>query len=232
MNTIFTLLSTLNRDNAPHRLLCLANLVRRVIGTGTSRLLARWWGVSLGANCAFHGLPLFRRSPGSRLRIGDHCEFRSAKWSNTVGVNRPCILTTAVDAAVLEIGSRCGFTGTVIGCASNILIGDRVLCGANVTITDTDWHPIDPRDRAAGLLGETKAVIIGDDVWLGMNVTVLKGVEIGSRTVVASGSLVTRSLPAGVIAAGQPARVVRTLTNEERNGELQEIVVGGGNGKW
>lgn len=230
MNSTFRLLCTLNRDNAPHRLLCLSNLVRRTIGTGITRLVARWWGVDMGANCVFYGLPLFRRLPGSRLRIGDRCEFRSAKWSNPVGVNRPCIISTAGSAAVLEIGAGCGFTGTIIGCASKILIGDRVMCGANVTITDTDWHAIDWRDRAAGLLGEAAPVIIGNDVWLGMNVTVLKGVEIGSRTVVASGSLVTRSLPAGVIAAGQPARVVRTLTNEDRDGELQEMVVGG-NGK-
>jgi maltose O-acetyltransferase len=59
-------------------------------------------------------------------------------------------------------------------------------------------------------------VTIGDDVWLGMNVVVLKGVEIGRRTVVGAGSIVSRSLPEGVIAAGQPAVVIRKLTENEQ----------------
>lgn len=227
MKTFFKQLCTLNRDNAPHRLLCLSNLIRRGLWTGAARLSASWWRVEMGDGCTFSGMPLFRRLPGSTLRIGDGCEFRSAKWSNAVGVNRPCILSTNGATSVLEIGSRCGFTGTIIGCASHISLGDRVMCGANVTITDCDWHSINWRDRAAGLPGEAIPVVIGDDVWLGMNVTVLKGVEIGSRTVVASGSLVTRSLPPGVIAAGQPARVVRMLEDGDRDGELQEMVVGG-----
>jgi len=86
------------------------------------------------------------------------------------------------------------------------------MCGANVTITDTDWHPTDWRDRLAKRDAEAAPVVIGDDVWLGMNVTVLKGVEIGSRTVVGAGSVVTKPLPSGVIAAGQPAIVVCELS--------------------
>jgi acetyltransferase-like isoleucine patch superfamily enzyme len=127
----------------------------------------------------------------------------------------------------MEIGSDCGLSGTIIGCASSISLGDRVMCGANVTITDTDWHPLGWRARAAGVGGETSPVVIGDDVWLGMNVTVLKGVKIGCRTVVAAGSLVTRSLPSDVVAAGQPARVVRKLTRLEDAGVLTEVFAHG-----
>ena len=59
--------------------------------------------------------------------------------------------------------------------------------------------------------GGSSAVVVEDDVWLGMNVVVLKGCRIGKGTVVAANSVVTRSLPAGVIAAGVPARVIREL---------------------
>jgi acetyltransferase-like isoleucine patch superfamily enzyme len=201
----------LNRDNAPHLFDCLLNLGRSLIQTRTARMLGWWWGIEIGQRCSFYGLPLFRRLPGSRIRIGDNCQFRSSRWSNLVGVNRPCIVSTLGDAATLDIGNDCGFSGTIIGCASRISIGDRVMCGANVTITDTDWHPIDWRDRQAGRPGEVSPVVIGDDVWLGMNVTVLKGVEVGRQTVVGAGSIVTRSLPSGVIAAGQPAVVIRKL---------------------
>jgi acetyltransferase-like isoleucine patch superfamily enzyme len=144
------------------------------------------------------------------------------------GINRPCVISTLQQNATLEIGDNCGFSGTIIGCACKISIGDRVMCGANVTISDTDWHAIDWRDRHAGRPGTVKPVVIGDDVWLGMNVMVLKGVEIGKQTVVGAGSVVSRSLPAGVIAAGQPAVVIRKLTGNEDTAAIFGCVVCGG----
>jgi acetyltransferase-like isoleucine patch superfamily enzyme len=219
---------SLSRDNAPHFLDCLLNLGRSSIQTRISRMLAWWWGVEIGQRCIFYGLPLFRRLPGSRIRIGDNCQFRSSQWSNLAGVNRVCTVSTSRSAAVIEIGRNCLFSGTIIGCASRISIGDRVMCGANVTITDTDWHATDWRDRLAGRPGEASPVVIGDDVWIGMNAIVLKGVEVGSQTVVAAGSVVTRSLPAGVIAAGQPAVVVRKLVGNENLGTIPYSAVPGG----
>ncbi len=204
-------LRAVSRDSAPHLFNCLLNASRCSVDTKMARFLAWWWGINIGPSCSFYGIPLFRRLPGSRIRIGNRCEFRSGRWSNLVGVNRPCMLSTLDRAATLDIGNNCGFSGAVIGCASRISIGDRVMCGANVTITDTDWHAIDFRDRLAGRPGDASPVIIGEDVWLGMHVTVFKGVEIGRRTVVAAHSIVSRSLPEGVVAAGQPAKVVRVL---------------------
>ncbi len=200
-----------SRDRLPHLVNCAVQLGRVAVHSRVAALRAWWWGVELGPDCRFFGQTQFRRLPGSHIRIGRKCEFRSAKWSNLVGINRPCILATLSRKALLEIGEGSGFSGATIGCASTIRIGDRVMCGANVTITDTDWHPLDWRERAAGVPADSEPVSIGDDVWLGMNVMVLKGVEIGRRTVVAAGSIVSRSLPEGVIAAGQPARVVRRL---------------------
>ncbi len=218
----------LSRDNAPHLLNCLLNLGRSSIDTRIAKILAWWWGIEIGQRCRFYGLPLFRRLPGSRIHIGGNCQFRSSRWSNLVGINRPCIVSTLKDTAAVEIGEDCGFSGTIIGCASRISIGDRVMCGANVTITDTDWHAIDWRDRLAGRTGDASPVAIGDDVWLGMNVIVLKGVEVGSQTVVGAGSIVTRSLPAGVIAAGQPAVVIRKLAGGENLQTIPYSVVRGG----
>jgi len=83
------------------------------------------------------------------------------------------------------------------------------MCGANVTITDTDWHGIPPGERRSP--GKAAPVVIGPNVWLGLNVVVLKGVVIGANTVVAAGSVVSRSLPANVIAGGAPACELRKL---------------------
>jgi acetyltransferase-like isoleucine patch superfamily enzyme len=201
-----------SRDSAPHLFDSLLSLARSSIHTCVARTLARWWGIEIGERCRCYGLPLFRRLPGSTIRIGHNCQFRSSKWSNLAGINRPCVISTLEHNATIEIGDNCGFSGTIVACASSISIGNGVMCGANVTISDTDWHAIDSQDRQAGRPGKVAPVVIGDDVWLGMNVIVLKGVEIGSQTVVGAGSIVTRSLPAGVIAAGQPAVAIRQLT--------------------
>src|SRR5712671_213170 len=217
----------LNRDNASHFLACLLNLGRSSIQGRIGKILAWWWGIEIGQGCSFYGLPLFRRLPESRIRIGNNCQFRSGRWSNLVGVNRPCIVSTLASTAMIDIGEDCASSGTTIGCASEISIGDRVMCGANVTITDTDWHAIDWRDRRAGRPGEVAPIVIGDDAWLGMNVIVLKGVEVGARTVVGAGSIVTRSLPAGVLAAGQPAVVIRKLAQGEELGTFAQSPVQG-----
>ena len=96
-------------------------------------------------------------------------------------------------------------SGTVIGCANYIKIGNNVRCGANTLITDTDWHTDDLRTS------ENKDVIIDDNVWLGYGVKVLKGVHIGRNSVIGAGSIVTHDIPANVIAAGNPCRIIKTI---------------------
>jgi acetyltransferase-like isoleucine patch superfamily enzyme len=169
------------------------------------RLIAYWWDVSLGRGCSFNGFAKFCRHPGSRINIGSGCKFNSSPSSNLIGVNRPCIISTLSEGATVEIGSNCGFSGTVIGCATKVIFGENVRCGANTSITDTDWHTDDPRT------GIDAPVMIGKNVWLGLNVTVLKGVSIGENTFVAAGSVVSSSLPPNVVAGGVPAKVLKTI---------------------
>ena len=97
-----------------------------------------------------------------------------------------------------------------------ITIGDNVLLGPKIGLYTAN-HALDPRERADGAC-RARPITIGDDVWLGGNVTVLPGVTIGSGTVVGGGSVVTRSIPPGVIAAGNPARVIRNVTEADRTG--------------
>ena len=193
----------IDRDSLPHMVECLRRIAITRWHTFWARLAAHWWGVSLGPGCEFSGLPRFRRHPGSRITIGADCKFNSSPVSNLIGVNRPCIISTLTEGAQIHIGPNCGFSGTVIGCASRIVLGENVRCGANTLITDTDWHTDDPRT------GPDAPVTIGKGVWLGVNVTVLKGVTIGENTLVAAGSLVTHSLPANVVAGGVPAKVLK-----------------------
>lgn len=192
-------------DNLPHLIDCFCKLILRNWFTILTRLLANWWGVSLGEGCSSYGLPKFRRHPRSLITIGAGCRFNSTHTSNLIGVNRPCIISTLSERAKIEVGSNCGFSGTVIGCASRISIGENVRCGANTLITDTDWHSDDSRT------GPNEPVTIEKNVWLGINVIVLKGVTICENTIVGAGSVVVRSLPPNVVAGGVPAKVLRSL---------------------
>jgi len=164
-----------------------------------------WWGVKTEGKIDFDGKCHFQRFPKSIIRIGNNCTFFSRTKSNLIGINRPCMISTLTEDAVLEIGENCGFSGTVIGAFGHIKLGKNVRCGANTLITDSDWHIDDPRS------GEPRPVIIGDNVWLGVNVVVLKGVEIGENTVIGANSLVIKNIPANVVASGNPCKVISEL---------------------
>lgn len=114
-------------------------------------------------------------------------------------------------------------TGLLILDEARVTIGDHVFIGPRVSIF-TAVHPIDAEVRRMEL--ETaKGVTIGDDVWIGGNVVVNPGVTIGSNVVIGSGSVVTRDIPSGVIAAGNPCRIIREITEKDREywqGELRE----------
>jgi maltose O-acetyltransferase len=94
---------------------------------------------------------------------------------------------------------------------TSITIGRRVLMGTSVEIFDSDFHGIRLDDRMKSSTEWAKAVAIEDDVFLGSNVRVLKGVTIGRGSVIANSSVVVRDIPPGVIAGGNPARVIRAI---------------------
>ncbi len=153
--------------------------------------------------------------PGSRIIVGENSVFRSAVWSNYAGINHPCILVTLGAGAVIEIDSDSGFSGAMVAAIQSVSIGKRVgkriMVGVNASISDADWHPVDPVRRAALEQGDSSPVVIEDDVWLGANVVVLKGVTSGKGSTIAANSVVTKSIPPGVVAAGVPARPIAEI---------------------
>lgn len=97
---------------------------------------------------------------------------------------------------------------TILDCAE-VRFGDNVLLAPNVGIY-TAGHPLEADPRVAGL-EFAYPVTIGNNVWIGGNAIILPNVTIGDNTVIGAGSVVTRSLPANVVAVGNPCRIVRTL---------------------
>lgn len=150
------------------------------------------------------------RYPGSVIMLGSKCSFRSDNDSNMIGVNRRCMLSTHSEKAIISIGNNCGFSGTVIGAMEKIEIGNDVLCGANTLITDFDWHGILPHERKTSP-GDSRPIIIGNNVFIGYGTVVLKGVTIGDNSVIGANSVVTKSIPANVIAGGNPCKVIKEL---------------------
>ncbi|MBE3008572.1 sugar O-acetyltransferase [Microbispora sp. NEAU-D428] len=133
--------------------------------------------------------------PGAHFEPTFRCEFG---YNISVGAN----FYANFDAVMLD-GAR-------------ITIGDNVLLGPRVSIY-TSNHAIDPDERVAGAC-YAKPVTIGDSVWIGGGVTVNPGVTIGDGAIVGSGAVVTRDVPARVIAAGNPARILREITEQDVTG--------------
>jgi acetyltransferase-like isoleucine patch superfamily enzyme len=122
---------------------------------------------------------------------------------------------SASAAPLLDIGDNVdiGWQST-ISVGTRIEIGDNVRLAGKCMLAGFPGHPMDPADRAAGLpdtADQIGDIVLERDVWLATGVTVLAGVRVGAATVVAAGSVVTRDLPPGVLAAGVPARVIRPL---------------------
>ncbi|WP_211254572.1 sugar O-acetyltransferase [Cellulomonas cellasea] len=113
----------------------------------------------------------------------------------------------------IRVGARCFANyGLVALDVATVTIGDDVQMGPNVQLL-TPTHPVEPGPRR-DKWEAAKPIVIGDNVWLGGGVVVLPGVTIGANTVVGAGSVVTRDLPANVVAVGNPARVVRTIDDD------------------
>ena len=97
---------------------------------------------------------------------------------------------------------------------NTVTIGDNVLIAPNVSIYAAG-HPFDPEQRRQGL-EYAFPVRIGNGVWIGGSTTIIGGVSIGDNTVIGCGSVVLRDIPTGVLAAGNPCRVIRKLTEADR----------------
>ncbi|MBR5902244.1 acyltransferase [bacterium] len=171
-------------------------------------------GVKVGSGLVTYGSPLVHMEKGGSMTLGDNCVLCSSSKANFAGVNHPVILALLRPGAKLEIGDDTGISGGSFCAAQSVKIGSGCLIGANALVTDCDFHALKPEGRRHNSNPNDVGcapVVIEDNVWLGANVTVLKGVRIGRDSVVAAGSVVTRDLPAGVLAAGVPAKVIKDL---------------------
>ena len=174
-------------------------------------------GVKMGPGVKAIGPAIVTIHPGSEIWLGRRVTLISKGFATALGVHHPVVLRTLAEGASIEIGDGAGISGGSICAAKRVVIGEDTRLGANVTIADTDFHSLQPANRAGHShpsIGIAE-VSIGSRVLIGTNSIVLKGVTIGDNCVIGAGSVVTKSVPANSIAAGNPCRVLRQLTEEE-----------------
>lgn len=131
-----------------------------------------------------------------------------------VGVGRYFILHSPFhcDYGNLVIGNHFfGNVNLVILDEARVTIGNHVFIGPNTAIYTVNHH-LDPAERNRGVM-QCMPVTIGNNVWIGGNTVIMPGVTIGDNAVIGAGSLVTKDVPAGALAFGHPAHVVRQLVD-------------------
>lgn len=152
---------------------------------------------------------LFGDSNKSDIQIGDNCLIYGTVASENHGK--------------IKIGEYCSIgAGTKIRCVDSIVIGAYTAISYNVVIADNNSHPVNPHDRLImrvtppGSLerrwvnSDHAPIIIGRNCWIGENARICKGVTIGDGSIVAANTVVTKSVPANCIVAGNPGRIVKT----------------------
>lgn len=162
-------------------------------------------GVCVGRRCIISGWPVFFRCRGSVIRIGNNAVLHSRKKYNALITSR-MVLATLEPGAVIEIGDHCGLSGSKIVCACKVSLGSYTIVGPDTLIYDCKEHEYSPE---TGWLNRTrrtgKPVCIGKRCYIGTKCIILKGVHIGDDCVIAAGTVVTKDVPSGHLASGNPA---------------------------
>lgn len=158
-----------------------------------------------------NAMPKFRFEKGAIIQIGNNFTINS-KSLETAWFLKSCIVVKK--NAKLLIGNNVGINGTLLYCTNYIEIGDYSIIGGGSKIIDTNFHSVDwrvRRDKSRFNECSSAPVTIGSDVFIGTNCIINKGVCIGSRSVIAAGSVVVNDIPADCIAGGNPCKVIKYI---------------------
>lgn len=169
-----------------------------------------------GKKIKIDGKVFVRSQSSGTIKIGDNFTLNSRPGSNLVGVTNFASFQS-LGKGTIHIGNNCGFTSTVLSARTSIKIGDNVKIGGNTRIYDHDYHSLNYQERRNSKDDsngcKTASVEIGDDVFIGANSTILKGVKIGARSIIGTGSVVSiKEIPEDSIVAGNPAKLIISKT--------------------
>lgn len=177
-------------------------------------------GIDYGSNLVVYN-KVYVRGQG-HISIGDDLTFTSGDNVNPICRNIRGSLYTFLETSKIEIGNRVGISSACIWSQDSIRIGNDVNIGADCLIIDNDAHSHNFADRRWDLVKDlshdelskfipSAPIEIDDDVWIGTRCQILKGVHIGARSIIAAGSVVTKDIPADVVAGGNPCKVIKKM---------------------
>lgn len=163
---------------------------------GCRIIRAKWFSLKYGIKtkglrCG-RGVRISLPHKGCSIKIGDN-----------VLIYDGVAMYLDADNVTISIGSNTYINRrSEICCQSSVTIGSGCAISWDVSITDSDYHSANEKNK-------TQPVVIGDNVWIGCKAVILKGVTVGDGAIIGSGSIVTRDVPPGVLVVGNPAKVVK-----------------------
>lgn len=170
------------------------------------RLYARLRRAHVAIDVEFRGRPLIRCVRGAELRFETGVRVNSTLASNPIMMRARSTFCCVAPGARMILGRDTGMSSVSITAAQEVIIGEGTILGADCLITDTDFHvPLANHRWGNDTLASSDPVRVGKGCFLGAQSIILKGVTIGDGAVVAAGSVVTKDVPAGHLAAGNPA---------------------------
>jgi acetyltransferase-like isoleucine patch superfamily enzyme len=170
------------------------------------RFEAKLKGFQFEGESLFLGRPIMSRHPDSTVWIGSGVRCYNAARANLIACPQASVLRTLSPASRLILGRNVGLSAAVLVAARSIEIGADTQIGSGALIVDNDLHSLE----ASGCWGdldpsEARPVKIGARVFIGARAIILKGVTLGDDTIVGAGAVVTKSVPSGFMAVGNPA---------------------------
>lgn len=162
---------------------------------------------------------------GALVQIGNNCTIMSGAGLNPLSRNiKTCIYVGK--KATLKLGNDVGISSSTLWVKESVSIGNSVAIGADCIIMDTDAHNLDWKIRCSEETNEygesvdmvtaaSAPIVIEDNVLVGARCIILKGVTIGARSIIGSGSIVTKDIPSDCIAAGNPCKVIKSIVYKE-----------------
>ncbi len=200
------------------RLLRLPRRLRMTYYAYWNRVKFRLCGIRFGKDMQVFDKIRVKIRPAAEVTVGDHFTFTSGANFNPLCKNiRGSIY--ASEESKITIGHDVGISSATLRAKLEIRFGNHVKIGGDCILLDTDAHNLDYAvhrlPSVDGKTAKSKPIVIEDDVLIGTRCIILKGVTIGARSVIGSGSVVTKSIPADCIAAGNPCRVIRKLGTDK-----------------
>jgi acetyltransferase-like isoleucine patch superfamily enzyme len=171
---------------------------------------AKLKGVQFQGTIVFQGRPFISVARGAKIVLGDGVRIASARRANPLGLAQPSVLRALAPQAQLVLGQGVGLSGAVLCAGNSIEIGQQTILGAGAMVLDTDMHaPVGDFDWRVEFVANSRPVKIGRGVFIGARAIILKGATIGDRALIGAGAVVTGDVPAGHLAVGNPARILR-----------------------